>query len=133
MLRKIIGAIAGLLAAMFIISVTESLNAKLYPLPKGIDIADRQAMQVYISSLPKTALIIVLAGWAIASFVCGLLIRMISKSDDKTPAYLAGLLLMTAGIVNMFSYENPLWFVIIGVLIFIPLTLYGFTMIRKKD
>src|SRR5690606_7505695 len=115
-----------------VISIIESLKTNLYPLPKGMDIADREAMQAYISSLPATALIIVLIGYVLGSFVCGLLIRIISKSDDKTPAYLAGLGLTTAGIVNAFSFSHPWWFLVLSVIIFIPVSLYSFPMIRKK-
>lgn len=133
MLRKIIGVMAGLMVAMLIITVIESLNAKLHPLPKGVNIEDREAMQGYINSLPKTAFIILLSGYLLASFFCGLVIRLIAKSDDRTPAYLAGIGLTTAGIVNFFSFEHPWWVIIIGLLIFVPVTLYGFTLIKKKD
>ena len=133
MLRKIIGVMAGLMVAMLIITVIESLNAKLHPLPKGVNIEDREAMQGYINSLPKTAFIILLSGYLLASFFCGLVIRLIAKSDDRTPAYLASIGLATAGIVNFFSFEHPWWVIIIGLLIFVPVTLYGFTLIKKKD
>ena len=133
MLRKIIGVMAGLMVAMLIITVIESLNAKLHPLPNGVNIEDREAMQGYINSLPKTAFIILLSGYLLASFFCGLVIRLIAKSDDRTPAYLAGIGLTTAGIVNFFSFEHPWWVIIIGLLIFVPVTLYGFTLIKKKD
>ena len=133
MLRKIIGVMAGLMVAMLIITVIESLNAKLHPLPNGVNIEDREAMQGYINSLPKTAFIILLSGYLLASFFCGLVIRLIAKSDDRTPAYLASIGLTTAGIVNFFSFEHPWWVIIIGLLIFVPVTLYGFTLIKKKD
>lgn len=133
MLRKIIGAMAGIMVAMFIITMVENFNAKLYPLPKDVNSADREAMQLYINNLPKTAFIIMLSGYLLASFFCGLVIRLIAKSDDKTPAYLAGIGLTSAGVVNFFSYEHPWWVIITGLLIFLPLTLYGFTIIRKKS
>lgn len=133
MLRKIIGVMAGIMVAMFIITIVESFNAKLYPLPKNVNSADREAMQLYISSLPKTAFIILLSGYLLASFFCGLVIRLISKSDDKTPAYLAGVGLTSAGVVNFFSYEHPWWVIVVGLLIFLPVTVYGFTLIRKKN
>lgn len=132
MLRKIIGVMGGIMTAMFIITIVESLNAKLYPLPKGVSSADRDAMQLYINNLPATAFMILLSGYLSGSFFCGLVIRLIAGSNDKTPAYLAGVGLTTAGIVNFFSYEHPWWVIITGLLIFLPVTLYGFTMVRKK-
>jgi len=133
MFRKIVAVVAGLLVFVFIVSVIESLNAKLYPMPVGIDKANREAIQAYVNSLPKTAFIILLSGYLIGSFFCGLVMRLITKSDDKMPAYLAGIGLTTVGIVNFFSIEHPWWVIITGLLIFIPVTLYGYTLIRKKD
>lgn len=132
MLRTVLAVVVGLMAAFLIISGVEWLSSLRYPLPKGLDIANHQAMTEYVSHLPKGALINVLAGWALGSIVCGFLIRIISKSSGKTAAYLAGLLLMTTGIVNIFMYPHPLWFIVIGVVLFIPCTLLGHSMYKKK-
>lgn len=132
MLRKVIGVIAGLVVAMFIITIVESLNAKFFPLPKGMDVSDREAMQAYISSLPSVTFLIVLSGYLLGSFFCGLIIRLISKSNDNTSALLAGIGLTTVGIVNFFSFEHPWWVIIVGLLIFIPATLFGFNIARRK-
>jgi len=126
MLRKILSALAGLIAAILVFMAFEWVNSLFYPLPIDLDKADHEAMAAYVKTLPTTAFLPVLAGWAAGSFVCGLLIRLISKSGNKISAYLAGLLLMTAGIVNMFTIEHPTWFIVIGLFIFVPFTLLGY-------
>lgn len=131
MLRLVIAVAVGLFAAFLVIAGVEWLSALRYPLPKGLDIADYRAMAAYIANLPTGALINVLVGWALGSMVCGFFIRIISKSKSKTPAYLAGLVLLTTGIVNTFTYPHPVWFMVIGVLLFIPCTLLGHSMYRK--
>ena len=122
----------GLIVAMLIITFMESLNARLHPFPADMAPEDHLAMQTYISTLPPTAFIIMLAGYLVASLCCGMVIRLIARSADKTPAYLAGIGLMTAGIVNFFSFEHPWWAIVIGLLIFLPATLLGFSLVRKK-
>ncbi|HRO44057.1 MAG TPA: hypothetical protein PL009_14575 [Flavipsychrobacter sp.] len=132
MLRKIIAVIVGIVAATLLFMGFESIIERLYPLPHGTDRADHAAMEAYVKTLPSTALILVLAGWAVGSFICGLLIRIIARSADKTPAYIAGLFLTTAGIVDIFMVPHPIWFIIIGILLFIPFTLIGHSLYRKK-
>lgn len=132
MLRTVLATVIGLMAAFLVIYGVEWLSSLRYPLPKDLDIANHQAMTAYIAHLPKGALINVLVGWALGSIVCGFLIRIISKSSSKTAAYLAGLLLMTTGIVNIFMYPHPIWFIVIGVLLFIPCTLLGHSMYKRQ-
>jgi hypothetical protein len=133
MLRKIIGALAGIVAAMLIFMVFEKINSGRFPLPSGVDPADHEAMSVYARTLPSSALITVLAGWATGSFICGLLIRIISKSADKIPAYIAGLFLTTAAIVDLLLLPHPIWFIIAGILVFIPMTLLGHAVYRQRE
>lgn len=131
--RRILSVFAGLIAAILVFIAFEWVNSLFYPFPKHIDIADQEATTAYIKTLPNTAFILVLMGWAAGSFVCGLLIRLISRSASKISAYISGLLLMTAGIVNMFSIEHPTWFIVIGLFCFVPFTLLGHYAGKQKN
>ena len=131
MLRKIIAVLAGIIAATLIFMGFEAIRDNRYPLPYGIDPADHEAVDAYIQTLPSAPFIIVSAGWIIGSFLCGMIIRIISKSSNKTPAYIAGLFLTTAGIVDVFMYTQPLWFTVAGVVVFIPTTLLGHSVFRR--
>jgi len=109
----------------------EWLQHGLYPLPKDLDPADHEAMSAYVKTLPDTALLLTLAGWITGSLVCGALIRLITGKPEKTSAYLAGLFLTTAGIVDIFMLPRPTWFIISGIVIFIPLTLLGHGIFKR--
>ena len=133
MLRKVLAVVVGLVVAVLIFIAFESLKEQLYPLPPGMDRADHKAMSAYEEALPAKALAVMLAGWMIGSLVCGILVKIISKSKDRTPAYLAGLFLMAAGIVDIYMLPHPLWFIVTGVLIFIPATLAGHALVKAKQ
>lgn len=120
------------MAAMLVIMLVESINSKLFPLKSGIDMANPEAVNTYIKSLPATAFIILLLGYFSGSFVCGFVIRRITKDADNTPAILAGVGLTTVGIVNFFSFDHPWWVIVIGILTFIPATLLGFSLFKKQ-
>jgi len=131
MLRKILAALAGILIAVMVFMGFEKIARHYYPLPPGTDRADHAAMVAYTESLPTEAFLIVLTGWVVGSFLCGLFIKLISRSGGKTAAYISGLFLTTAGIVDIFMLPHPLWFTIIGIVVFIPMTLIGYAIFRR--
>lgn len=125
MWRKIFAVLTGIVAATLISMGFESINNRRFPLPQNVDPADHEAMSEYAQTLPSSALILLVLGWALGAFVCGMLVRLISQSRDKTPAYIAGLFLTTAGIVDIFMLPRPVWFIVTGIVVFIPLSLAG--------
>jgi hypothetical protein len=130
--RRILGVFAGIIAAILIFTAFEYFRLRTFPPPPGYEKANHQQQVDYFQSLPTTALVIDLAGWITGSFLCGLLIRIISRSANKSPAYIAGLFLMTAGIVDLFVIPYPVWFIIAGLLVFIPFTLLGHSVMKNK-
>ena len=131
MLRKVLAAFAGISCAVVLFIASEHISHLVSPLPVDLDPADHEAKGKWVQGLPAAALLIIVGGWIIGSLCCGLLIRIVSRSNDRSPAYIAGLFLMTAGIVDIFMYTYPLWFIISGILVFIPMTLLGHSLIKK--
>ncbi|RYZ54868.1 MAG: hypothetical protein EOP49_04175 [Sphingobacteriales bacterium] len=131
MLRKVIAFITGILIAMVVIMGAESIKDRLYPLPTHADPANYQVQSQYISELPVSALMIILTGWVLGSLFCGLSIGVISRSSERTPSYIAGVFLTATAIVNLFLYPHPMWFIILGVAVFIPFTLLGHILAPK--
>ncbi len=135
MLRTIIGTLVGILVAVGVFMGAEQVGEMLYPLPVGLDPADHEAMSAHAEALPVGALVVMLLGWAAGSCGCGVVTRVVSGSRSPVAAYIAGLFLMTAGIVNLFLLPHPIWFRIVGMLVFIPMTLAGHYLagMRRKN
>ncbi|MBL7790021.1 MAG: hypothetical protein JNL75_09375 [Chitinophagales bacterium] len=74
----------------------------------------------------------VLFGWAIGSMICGFLIRLISKSESTKLPLIAGTILTLTAVINFLSFPHPTWFIIVGLVIFIPMTLLGFKIRGKQ-
>lgn len=132
MLRKILSVFAGIASAILVFILTEKVSDKFYPLPSESASYDPQVLSTHIATFPLTPLVVVLIGWVLGSFTCGFIIKLISGSSAKTPAYLAGLFLTTAGLVNLLSLPHPIWFIIMGAAVFIPFTLLGHVVAPKK-
>jgi hypothetical protein len=75
---------------------------------------------------------LVLAGWVLGSFLCGFVIKWISKSYNKTLPIIAGSILTLSAVANFFAIPHPIWFIVVGLLSFIPSTLLGFKIYNNS-
>ena len=125
MIRKIIAAVVGILAAFALVMAIEGLGYELYPLPDGLDTQNLDQMRKYVESLPPQALLIVLSAWIVATMGGGLLACIIAKVKPLLFASLIGLVIMGGSIYTMLEIPHPTWFMaaaIAGILMAIFIT-----------
>ena len=133
MKRKIISVIVGLVVAVIIFLVAETINGTLHPAPQTLDFKDNIAVKTFYENQPLSLWLLVLSGWLIGSILCGFLIKFISKSDNKKLPIIAGCILTLSAIANFFSLPHPIWFIIVGLLVFIPATIFGHNLYKIKS
>ena len=126
MKQNILSVVVGLVAAVITFIVIENINMSLYPAPKDLNFKNPEAVKSFMQNQPFMHWLMVLAGWFIGSFICGSLIRLISKSNNKKLPLIAGSILTLSGVLNFVLLPHPTWFIIAGMLIFIPATLIGY-------
>lgn len=132
MKRNILSVLAGLVAAIVIFLIAESLAAYLYPYPSGLNFQDKVAMKAFNQQQPLVAWLLVLLGWTLGSFFCGYLIKWISRSNNKTLPLIAGIVLTLSAVSNFYMIPHPTWFVVAGLLVFIPITFLGHRLKKGK-
>lgn len=133
MYRNILAVIAGIVIATLVSTGIETINDQLHPFPPELDPTNHYELSEYLKHRPAPALVVVLIGWAIGSFLGGFTARLITRKPNPAPAYITGLFLMSAGVVTLFLYPYPTWYIISGLLVFIPLTLLGYHLGRWND
>lgn len=121
--RRIGGVVAGLVIAFAIVMATELIPHQLYPPPAGFDQSDFTQVKAYVSTLPTTALVIVLAGWLVATVAGTSVAAGIGKS--RVPAYVVGALLLCAGVYNALAIPQPVWFSAVSLVIYIVGAMIG--------
>ncbi len=132
MKRNIISVVVGLLSAMVVFLIVEAINNALHPAPQTLDYNDSIAVKTFYENQPLALWLFVLAGWIIGSALCGFLIKQISQNDNKKLPLIAGSILTLSAIANFFSLPHPTWFIAVGLLIFIPCTLWGHKLSEIK-
>lgn len=122
-LRYAGAVIAGLIAAFALVAGAEGIVHVLYPPPPGTNMEDFEQVKRFVAALPLTALVLVLAGWLIGTFVATWLAAKIAH--NLFAGYIVGALLLAAGIVNAFKIPQPVWFSIVSFVIYIGATIVG--------
>ena len=121
--RRIAAVIVGLIVAAAFVEGAEAIVHRMHPFPPGIDEHNMAAIKKFVATLPMSALLLVLAGWLLATIVGTFTTAKIARS--RVPAYVLGALLLCAGIANSVMIPQPLWFSIASFVIYIGGTWAG--------
>lgn len=131
MIRRIGAVLSGIVAAVLLFMVAESINNSLHPFPKTLDLKDTKAVGAFMEAQPIDFWLLVLGGWLVGSIVCGLLIRIIGRSTSLRSPLIAGIVLTLSAVLNFVLLPHPTWFIVCGLVLFIPGTLLGFRLVKQ--
>jgi len=121
--RRIGAVVVGLIVAFLLVAGAEGIAHKIYPPPPGANMNDMAQVKAFVATMPLSALLVVLAGWMIATFVATWLAARMAHT--KFTGYIVGGILLLAGIANAFIIPQPIWFSIASIVIYIVATLVG--------
>jgi hypothetical protein len=125
MKRNILSVVVGLATAIIVFLIAETINATLHPALTSLDFKDSAAVKSFFENQPLTMWLLLLLGWVVGSLLCGLIIKWISKNDNKKLPIFAGCILTLSAIANFLLIPHPTWFIVIGLIVFIPSTILG--------
>ena len=128
--RSILAVVVGAVVAMILVSVVEMVSGLLYPLPADVDPPQPDLMQQYIARLPIGAFLLVLAGWAVGSFVGGWVAARLAGRAPLTHGLVIGLLFLAAGIMTMLMIPHPLYMWVGGIVLPLACSYLGARLVR---
>lgn len=125
MLRTVLATVAGVVVGAVLVALFDQLGNLIHPLPPGVDLGDKEALAAHIHAAPAAAMLAVLAGWAVGSLGGAWVAAKIAVRHRLGAALAVGALLLVAGIANLMMIPHPLWFGVVGVLVFLPAAWLG--------
>ncbi|KUJ53450.1 hypothetical protein [Chryseobacterium sp. JAH] len=131
MLRIILGVIAGIIAGSICVWGVETLNHILHPYPAGMKANDMEAFKSYIENLPFLGKFMVIMGYALGALFSGFISTKIAKNGKPTAAIICGLIFLSFTIYNMIVLPTPIWFWVLGILVW-GLVLAGYKLALSK-
>lgn len=131
--RKILAVVVAMIVAIAIMMIVEMCNSMVVTPPSDAVMKDPAALREFMANGPVKAYIVVLIGYILASFIGGFIVTKMSRriSPGMTLSVIVGALLMLGMVANILMLPGqPLWFIVAGLVIFIPVTLIGHRFAR---
>jgi hypothetical protein len=132
-LRSISAILMGFITGFVVIVGCEYANIRLFPLPAGIDPEDSAAMNAAMGAVPAKALILVLVGWAIGTIGASFMAARFAGQFKSLHGLLMGLIFLGGAIMTMRQIHHPLWFWIVGIIIFFPAAIIGTSLATPRE
>lgn len=119
--RIVLAVIVAMIAAIGVITIVQMLSS-LVVVPPSSDVANDPAKM-------REVYVVVLIGYFLGSFAGGFIVKNMSRRESPglTLPILIGAILTVGGILYFFVMQpgQPIWFVILSLLTFIPVSLLG--------
>jgi surface polysaccharide O-acyltransferase-like enzyme len=129
--KYILPVVAGAMAAMMLILLTETAIVKMY-LPAGINPEDTAAVTNSVKNLPMHVFLLLLSNYAVCSLIAGIVSTVVAKRTTMVPALVVGTILTLGGLYNVISIQHPLWFTVSNLFVYLPFCFAGYLLTRKK-
>ena len=131
MLRTLLAVVAGVITAMLLMLALEAAGLMLFPPPAGLQINNEAdlALLVEMSSTSKKAWVVF--GWALASLAGGWIAARISRRHPRGAALAVATLIVIGVVMNAMAIPHPLWMNALGVLLPVPMALFGARLARR--
>jgi hypothetical protein len=129
-LRSVLAVLLGAVAGGVLIMAVEMLGATIYPLPPGVDPSDSEAVRKAMAGVPAGALLLVLLGWILGTFAGAWIAARLALKSPMRHGLVLGVLFLAAGIKNMLDFPHPVWFWVLGIMVFLPAAYFGAKLAR---
>ena len=131
--RKILSIVVALIVSFGIILIVEMVNRLVVIPPSAEIMEDSVRLRDFMANVPPLGYVIVLVGYFLASFAGGFIVTKMSRqvSQGITLPMIVGAILTLYSIAWIILVPGqPMWFIIIAILMSIPVTLFGHRLAR---
>jgi len=122
-LRSVGAIIASLVVAMVLIVAIEGLSAIVHPFPPDVDTSDPEVVKAHVAGYPGWILALAAVAWGFTTFVSVWLATRLGAGRHPAHGIVVGLILLSAGVMNMLMLPYPIWFELLNLVTF-PLGIY---------
>lgn len=130
--KRILAVLAGVAVGLAFVMVGDYLSTMIQPWPKELDYHNKEVIAAFMTQVPFTAFLVMLAAYATGAFLGGTVATIITGKTLSRPAITVGIILTIGSVFNQMEVPHPLWFAIVAVLIPIPLAWCGWKVLSPK-
>ena len=125
LLKNIITVILGLVAGMVAMSAGHLLSNEIMPPPEGMDLSNMESFAANADKLTTVHWMLALLSHALGPLVSGFIAGKFLASHHTKILWGIGIVWTILGIMNLMMIPHPMWFKLMDVLIYLPMTFLG--------
>jgi hypothetical protein len=108
-IRSALVLLAGVVAAVLVVVLVDTLVASMYPLPDGTDLNDRESMRAAVAGMPTAAFVLLLGGWVLAAALGAYLAARLARRSAALHGLIVAIFVLIATIANLAAIPHPIW------------------------
>jgi len=108
-IRSALVLLGGVVAAVFVVILMDTLVGNIYSLPAGTDPSNPDSLRQAVAALPVTAFLILVAGWILAAGVGSYLAARLATHARLVHGMIVALFVLVATIANLAKIPHPFW------------------------
>jgi hypothetical protein len=109
LIRSALVLLGGVIVAVLVVVLADTLVASIYPLPAGIDPDDKERFSAAIAALPAPAFLLLLAGWVLAAGFGAYLASRLATRTPVVHGMIVALFVLVATVANLAAIPHPVW------------------------
>ncbi len=132
-LRKVGAGIAGIVVAVVLVLVFESIGHAIWPAPDDLDVGNADVMRAYVDTLPLGAMLTVAFAWFAGALGGTFAACRLGTARPLVYALLVGGFMTAGAIFNLMIIPHPIWFSALGLLGIFAGTWLGLALGTRKE
>lgn len=108
-IRSALVLLGGVIAALFVVMLMDTLVSNIYSLPSGTDATNPEGLRQAVAALPVAAFLILVAGWVFAAAVGSYLAARLATHARAIHGMIVALFVLVATVANLAKIPHPFW------------------------
>lgn len=108
-IRSALVLLGGVIAAVFVVILMDTLVGNIYSLPAGTDPSNPDSLRQAVAALPVAAFLILVTGWVLAAGVGSYLAARLATHARAIHGMIVALFVLVATVANLAKIPHPLW------------------------
>jgi len=109
MIRSALVLLAGVVAAVLVVTLMDWVVAGIYPFPAGTDLKNPESFRQAVAGLPTDAFLLLVVGWALAAGVGSYLAARLATHARVIHGLIVALFVLVATLANLAKIPHPTW------------------------
>lgn len=132
MLRTVFAFLLGVVAMVATVAGLQMVGQWLWPPPTGVDPTKPEQLATLVEQMPLAAKVWVLVAYATAVEVGTIVAVLVQRPRWRGLAMSIGVLMMALCALNFWMLPHPLWMVVVGLLVPLPVAMMAGWWLRPR-